>query len=75
MFWWVALGCIHYHLINIYAAQINNAGIVIPGTVETVGIAAYDEQMNINCRVYYHLTHLSVPHLKKTKGVLTSFDL
>ncbi|ELU02576.1 hypothetical protein CAPTEDRAFT_150769 [Capitella teleta] len=51
---------------------INNAGIVIPGTVETVGIAAYDEQMNINCRVYYHLTHLSVPHLKKTKGVIVN---
>lgn len=48
--------------------QINNAGIIKKGTVETTSLADFDEVMNINVRSCYHLMQLAIPHLKLTKG-------
>ena len=38
------------------------------GSIETTSMEDYDKQMNINCRTYFFMTKLAVPHLKKTKG-------
>lgn len=47
---------------------INSAGIIENGSIETSNLGQYDRVMNINCRAIFHLTHLAVPHLIKTKG-------
>ncbi|CAL4102973.1 unnamed protein product, partial [Meganyctiphanes norvegica] len=47
---------------------VNNAGIIVPGSCETLSIKDFDHQMNINTRAAFLLTKLAVPHLKLTKG-------
>jgi len=47
---------------------VNNAGILDCGTIETTTLEQYDTVMNTNVRAIFHLTHLAVPHLIKTKG-------
>lgn len=47
---------------------INNAGILMSGTVESTPLDKYDQMMNVNTRSVFLLTHLAVPYLKKTKG-------
>ncbi|XP_071957035.1 uncharacterized short-chain type dehydrogenase/reductase y4vI-like [Antedon mediterranea] len=47
---------------------INNAGILLLGTIETTSLQDFDHVMNTNARSVFHLTSLAVPHLIKTKG-------
>ncbi len=47
---------------------VNSAGILVPGSIETLSLEDYDRQMNINVRSIFVLTQAAVPHLKKTKG-------
>ena len=51
---------------------INNAGIGVMGTLETAGMELYDKQMDINIRCHYHMSHLAIPELKKTKGTIVN---
>ncbi|XP_002734132.1 3-oxoacyl-[acyl-carrier-protein] reductase FabG-like [Saccoglossus kowalevskii] len=51
---------------------VNNAGILINGTIETATLEEYDTIMNINVRSMFHITMLSVPHLIKTKGSIVN---
>ncbi|KAL7836749.1 hypothetical protein AOLI_G00280330 [Acnodon oligacanthus] len=51
---------------------INSAGILAMGTIETTDMAQYDQVMNVNVRSVYHLTHLCVPYLIKTKGSIVT---
>ncbi|KAF8774196.1 Tropinone reductase 2 like protein [Argiope bruennichi] len=47
---------------------VNNAGILQNGTVESGSLQVFDDVMGINVRSVYLLSHLAIPHLKKTKG-------
>lgn len=47
---------------------VNNAGIIENGGIEETSLDQYDRLFNTNVRSVYHLTHLAVPHLVKTKG-------
>ncbi|XP_067015341.1 3-oxoacyl-[acyl-carrier-protein] reductase FabG [Anabrus simplex] len=47
---------------------VNNAGRLIPGSIETMTMQQYDAQMNLNVRSIVVLTQLAIPHLLKTKG-------
>ncbi|XP_066514527.1 3-oxoacyl-[acyl-carrier-protein] reductase FabG-like [Hoplias malabaricus] len=51
---------------------INSAGILAMGSIETTDMEQYDKVMNVNVRSVYHLTHLCVPHLIKTKGAIVN---
>uniref|UniRef100_A0A673I8J4 3-oxoacyl-[acyl-carrier-protein] reductase FabG-like n=1 Tax=Sinocyclocheilus rhinocerous TaxID=307959 RepID=A0A673I8J4_9TELE len=51
---------------------INSAGILAMGSIETTDMAQYDKVMSVNVRSVYHLTHLCVPHLIKTKGSIVN---
>ncbi|KAJ7993644.1 hypothetical protein DPEC_G00256790 [Dallia pectoralis] len=51
---------------------INSAGILAMGSIETGDLAQYDKVMDVNVRSVYHLTHLCVPHLIKTKGSIVN---
>ncbi|XP_051750337.1 3-oxoacyl-[acyl-carrier-protein] reductase FabG [Ctenopharyngodon idella] len=51
---------------------INSAGILALGSIETTDMAQYDKVMSVNVRSVYHLTHLCVPHLIKTKGSIVN---
>lgn len=51
---------------------VNNAGIIKTGSIETVTLDVFDEVMNVNLRSVFHLTHLAVPHLTKTKGSIVN---
>ena len=53
---------------------VNNAGIVSMGSLEQAGMEVYDKQMNINLRCHYHMSHLAVPELKKTKGTIVNIS-
>ena len=48
--------------------QVNSAGILVSGPLESISMEEYDKQMNINCRSVVCLSQLAVPHLVKTKG-------
>lgn len=47
---------------------INNAGIFIPGTFESMTMEEYDTMMSTNIRGVVLLTQLAIPHLIETKG-------
>ncbi|XP_063043547.1 3-oxoacyl-[acyl-carrier-protein] reductase FabG [Engraulis encrasicolus] len=51
---------------------INSAGILAMGSIETTDLEQYDKVMNVNVRSVYHLTHVCVPHLIKTKGSIVN---
>ncbi|CAL1615769.1 unnamed protein product [Knipowitschia caucasica] len=51
---------------------VNSAGILAMGSIETTDLAQYDKIMNVNVRSVFHLTHLCVPHLIKTKGCIVN---
>ncbi|XP_028849714.1 uncharacterized protein LOC114798304 [Denticeps clupeoides] len=51
---------------------VNSAGILAMGSIETTDLEQYDKVMNVNVRSVYHLTHLCVPHLIRTKGSIVS---
>ena len=52
--------------------QVNNAGIVQVGSIETTTLEQYDKVMNINMRSIYHLTMLCVPHIVAVKGSIVN---
>lgn len=47
---------------------INNAGLVIPGSIETTNVADFNAIMGTNVRGTFLLTQFAVPHLIATKG-------
>jgi NAD(P)-dependent dehydrogenase (short-subunit alcohol dehydrogenase family) len=47
---------------------VNAAGILASGTIEKTSLAAWDEMMNVNLRVVFHLMQLAVPHLVARRG-------
>ncbi|XP_076854226.1 3-oxoacyl-[acyl-carrier-protein] reductase FabG [Brachyhypopomus gauderio] len=51
---------------------VNSAGVLAMGSIETADLTQYDKVMNVNVRSVYHLTHLCVPHLIKTKGSIVN---
>ncbi|XP_070571825.1 3-oxoacyl-[acyl-carrier-protein] reductase FabG-like [Ptychodera flava] len=51
---------------------INNAGIVMKGSIEKTSLEQFDTVMNINVRSIFHITMLAVPHLIKTKGSIVN---
>ncbi|XP_068167005.1 3-oxoacyl-[acyl-carrier-protein] reductase FabG [Antennarius striatus] len=59
----------HYGRLDVL---VNSAGILTMGSIETTDLAQYDKTMNTNVRSVYHLTHLCVPHLIKTKGSIVN---
>lgn len=47
---------------------INVAGILVPGSVDTLSTADYDKVMNLNTRSAFILTNLASQHLITSKG-------
>ncbi|XP_044161023.1 uncharacterized oxidoreductase TM_0325-like isoform X2 [Bufo gargarizans] len=47
---------------------VNNAAIMVMGSIEDTTLQDYDRMMNVNVRSVLYLTQLAVPHLIKTKG-------
>lgn len=48
----------------------NNAGIVLPGSVDTISTADWDRTMAVNVRGIYLVSKYAIPYLKKTKGTI-----
>jgi len=51
---------------------VNNAGVIEFGSIKDTSLEQYDRVMDINVRAIYHLTHLCVPHLIKSKGSIVN---
>lgn len=51
---------------------VNNAGIVLPGTVETLDPAAWDRTMAVNVRSVYLMSRLVLPHMRERGGVIVN---
>jgi len=49
---------------------VNNAGLVIPGRVDNTSQEDWDRTMEVNVRGAYLASKFSVPHLRKTQGVI-----
>lgn len=47
---------------------VNNAGILLAGTIESTNVADFDRLMDVNLRSVFRLTQKAVPSLLKTKG-------
>lgn len=47
---------------------VNAAGAIVSGTIEQTTLYDWDAMMNVNLRAVFHLMHLAVPHLEKTRG-------
>lgn len=47
---------------------INNAGILLSGTIETTSLEQFDNIMETNVRGPYYLTMLATPYLIESKG-------
>lgn len=56
-----------YGKINIL---FNNAGIVIPGAVDTISTENWEKTMNVNVKGIYFVSKFAIPFLKKTRGVI-----
>ncbi len=48
----------------------NNAGIVLPGSVDTISTEDWDRTMAVNVRGIYLVSKYAIPYLKKTKGTI-----
>jgi len=48
----------------------NNAGIVLPGSVETISVEDFDKIMAINTRGVFLVSKYAIPYLKKTRGTI-----
>ena len=48
----------------------NNAGIVIPGTVDNMSEEDWDRTMEVNVKGPFLVSKYAIPELKKTKGVI-----
>jgi NADP-dependent 3-hydroxy acid dehydrogenase YdfG len=47
---------------------VANAGIVVPGNIDTLTAEQYDCQMDVNLKSVFSLIKLALPEVKKTKG-------
>ncbi len=48
----------------------NNAGIVIPGSIDTISTENWDRTMAVNVRGVYLMSKYAIPFLKKTGGTI-----
>ncbi|XP_068227546.1 cyclohexanol dehydrogenase-like [Palaemon carinicauda] len=55
----------HFQKLNIL---INNAGILVRGSLEELSIDDFDKQLNINTRSVFLMMKLALPHILATKG-------
>merc|ERR1712243_58841 len=55
----------HYGRIDV---MVHSAGILVPGSIETLSAEDYDRVMNINTRAAVLLTKSVMPHLLLTRG-------
>lgn len=53
---------------------VNNAGVVLPGTVDTLSDDAFDQMMNVNVRGLRFMTLAALPELRKTKGNIVNIS-
>ncbi len=51
---------------------VNNAGIVVPGQLDEIDIKTWDMVMAVNVRSVYSMAWYSIPHLKKSQGVIVN---
>ncbi|XP_071504081.1 3-oxoacyl-[acyl-carrier-protein] reductase FabG-like [Diadema antillarum] len=51
---------------------VNNAGVVIPDSLESTTLENYDRTFAVNVRAPLQLIHLLAPHLIKTKGTVVN---
>lgn len=66
----VVMECIQKHgRVNIL---VNSAGIMQPGSIETMNMDDYDRTMDINVKSVIHLTQNCLPHLIATKGSIVN---
>jgi NAD(P)-dependent dehydrogenase (short-subunit alcohol dehydrogenase family) len=47
---------------------VNNAGVLIPGTAESLSEVQWDETFNVNVRGLWLLSRAALPHLRKASG-------
>lgn len=52
--------------------QVNNAGILIRDTVETLNADIFERTMNVNLRAAVWMTHFAVPALIQSKGSIVN---
>lgn len=50
----------------------NNAGIVLPGSVDTISTEDWEKTMDVNVKGIYFISKYSIPFLKKTKGTIVN---
>ncbi|NHJ20427.1 MAG: glucose 1-dehydrogenase [Candidatus Lokiarchaeota archaeon] len=48
----------------------NNAGIVLPGSVDSISTEDWDRTMAVNVRGIYLVSKYAIPYLKKSKGTI-----
>ncbi|MFO7795449.1 MAG: SDR family NAD(P)-dependent oxidoreductase [Promethearchaeati archaeon] len=48
----------------------NNAGIVLPGSVDRITIEDWDKTMDVNLKGIYLVSKYAIPHLKNSKGTI-----
>ncbi|XP_034257037.1 3-oxoacyl-[acyl-carrier-protein] reductase FabG-like [Thrips palmi] len=53
---------------------VNNAGLAIRGTSQTLDVEDFDRQLNINVRSVFQLSKFAIPHLEKTKGNIVNIS-
>ena len=51
---------------------VNNAGVVIPGTIETATAEGVAESLRVNAMGTFLMSHYAVEHLKATKGCIVN---
>jgi NAD(P)-dependent dehydrogenase (short-subunit alcohol dehydrogenase family) len=51
---------------------VNSAGILLPGSIETMKMDDYDTTMNINVKALIHLTQSCLSHLIQSKGAVVN---
>ncbi|MFW9955051.1 MAG: SDR family NAD(P)-dependent oxidoreductase [Candidatus Thorarchaeota archaeon] len=51
---------------------INNAGVVIPGKIDSMSIEDWDRSIAVNVRGPYLMSKFAIPHLKKTQGTIVN---
>jgi NAD(P)-dependent dehydrogenase (short-subunit alcohol dehydrogenase family) len=49
---------------------VNNAGVVIPGSIDSTSPEDWDHTMAVNVRGPFLLSKYAIPHLKKTRGTI-----
>jgi len=57
----------HYKKLDIL---FNNAGIVIPGSIDTLTQEEWERTMNVNLRSIYLMSRYAIPYLKVSKGTI-----